>query len=97
MKDECNVKIFGSNLSFQGIELLRETVKSKKLQKFYVRVCSMLIGVGLKDEVRSKIWALCTMTIVHSTMTNEAPPEEKADKNKKNHCQLRNVEEPSTN
>ena len=66
MKDDHRIKSFGVKFEFSGPRTPQRNGKvERKFQTFYGRIRSMLNGAGLKDELRTKIWAECAMTTTY--------------------------------
>ena len=66
IKVDHRIKSFGVKFEFSGPRTPQRNGKvDRKFQNFYGRTRSMLNGAGLKDELRSKIWAECVMTTTY--------------------------------
>jgi len=57
-------KIYRFNLNFQEPKAPQQNgTVGKRFQTFYGRIRAMLNCAGLKDDLKSGIWAECTMTV----------------------------------
>jgi hypothetical protein len=64
--DACQAQGYGVKLKFSGPRTPQRNCKvERKFQAFFGRIRAMLNSVGLKDHLRSGVWAECTMTVTY--------------------------------
>ena len=62
--EECQSKGYGINFEFSGPRTPQRNGKvERKFQTFFGRIRAMLNSAGLKDHLRSGVWAECAMTV----------------------------------
>ena len=62
--EECHSKGYGIKFEFSGPRTPQRNGKvERKFQTFFGRIRAMLNSAGLKDNLRSGVWAECAMTV----------------------------------
>jgi hypothetical protein len=62
--DECRSKGYNMKFEFSGPQTPQRNVKvERKFQTFFGRIRAMLNSAGVKDQLRSGVWAECAMTV----------------------------------
>jgi hypothetical protein len=64
--DACQAQGYGVKFEFSGPRNPQRNGKvEKKFQTFFGRIRAMLNSAGLKDHLRSGVWAECAMTVTY--------------------------------
>jgi hypothetical protein len=64
--ESCQAQGYGVKLEFSGPRTPEQNGKVKrKFQTFFGRIRAMLNSAGLKDHLRSGVWAECAMTVTY--------------------------------
>jgi hypothetical protein len=64
LHEECLSKGYGIKLEFSGPRTPQRNGKvERKFQTLFGRIRAMLNGAGLKDDLRSGVWAECAVTV----------------------------------
>jgi hypothetical protein len=62
--DECQSNGYNVKFEFSHPQTPQRNVKvERKFQNFFGRIRSMLNGAGVKDQLRSGVWAECSMAV----------------------------------
>jgi hypothetical protein len=62
--DKCKAQGYGVKFEFSGPRTPQQNGKAeRKVQTFFGRIRAMLNSAGLKDHLRSGVWAECAMTV----------------------------------
>jgi hypothetical protein len=62
--DECRSKEYNVSFEFSGPQTLQHNGKvERKFQTFFGRIRAMLNSAGVKDPLRSGVWAECAMKV----------------------------------
>jgi hypothetical protein len=63
--DECRSKGYNVKFEFSGPRTPQRNGKvERKFQTFFGRIRAMLNSAGVKDQLRSGVWAECAMTVM---------------------------------
>jgi hypothetical protein len=64
--DACQAQGYGVKFEFSGPRTPQQNGKvEKKFQTFFGSIRAMLNSAGLKDHLRSGVWAECVMTVIY--------------------------------